>query len=87
MMMIVFQWLHYLTLKLLTAKRLRDPAVSRKSKSLASSAAFSEQDCHECLHELERTLSETVAAYRPQPTLKKGRRKTQAPSHSSADSI
>ncbi|KAH9850790.1 hypothetical protein C2E23DRAFT_834144 [Lenzites betulinus] len=72
-------WLHYLALKLLHSKRLRAPAVSRKSTAASYAAApggFSERDCYECLKEVEALLAQCVAAVRAP---RKGRRKTQAP--------
>ncbi|KAK7676876.1 hypothetical protein QCA50_020132 [Cerrena zonata] len=75
-------WLHYLTLKLLKSKKLRAPSVSRKSKSTTSTAVSLEQDCHECLLDLEQILSEAVSGCKPQAAPKKSRRKTHAPSKS-----
>ncbi|OSD04637.1 hypothetical protein PYCCODRAFT_1386882 [Trametes coccinea BRFM310] len=73
-------WLHYLALKLLNAKRLRAPAASRKSSAPASSAGFTERDCYECLKEVEALLGQCLAGVKAPQTVRKGRRKTQAPS-------
>ncbi|CDO73751.1 hypothetical protein BN946_scf185015.g79 [Trametes cinnabarina] len=72
-------WLHYLALKLLNAKRLRAPAVSRKSSAPASSAGFTERECYECLREIEAVLAQCLAALKAPQAARKGRRKTQAP--------
>ncbi|KAI9068524.1 hypothetical protein FKP32DRAFT_1587628 [Trametes sanguinea] len=73
-------WLHYLALKLLNAKRLRAPAASRKSSAPASSAGFTERDCYDCLKEVEALLGQCLAGVKAPPAVRKGRRKTQAPS-------
>ncbi|KAI0832634.1 hypothetical protein BC628DRAFT_1407066 [Trametes gibbosa] len=72
-------WLHYLVLKLLHSKRLRAPAISRKSTAASYAATpggFSERDCYECLKEMEALLAQCVAPVRAP---RKGRRKTHAP--------
>ncbi|KAH8094843.1 hypothetical protein BXZ70DRAFT_339376 [Cristinia sonorae] len=68
-------WLHYLLTKLLHAKRIRAPAVSRKG---TTSTTFSEMDCYQCLVEVEATLAAAVAGCKPHSVARKGRRKTQA---------
>ena len=70
------QWLHYLVLKLLHAKRLRPPAAPRKP-STRTSSAFTERECYACLVEVEELLGRCVAACRLTPN-RKSRRKTQA---------
>ena len=74
------QWLHYLAVKLLTAKRLRAPMKPRTSTTSrsggSSSSVFTERECYECLVEMESTLGEAVAQFKA--AVKKGRRKTQA---------
>ncbi|KAJ3556717.1 hypothetical protein NM688_g1869 [Phlebia brevispora] len=67
-------WLHYLAVKLLNAKRLRAPAVPRKS---TASSIFTERECYECLVEVEQVLGAAISSYKC-PATKKGRRKTQA---------
>ncbi|KAI9000822.1 hypothetical protein BD414DRAFT_472853 [Trametes punicea] len=73
-------WLHYLTLKLLHAKRLRAPVVSCKSTApTTASTSFSERDCYECLKEVEALLAQCLAGVKAPQGARKGRRKTQAP--------
>ncbi|KAF8812229.1 hypothetical protein BYT27DRAFT_7335527 [Phlegmacium glaucopus] len=89
-------WLHYLLRKLLHAKGLKPPVTPRKTKtetSLPSSNAetpFTEKDCYDCLVDLESWLNTSIAEIVPgaaKSTVKgKGRRKTQAPVKSSANS-
>ncbi|RPD66963.1 hypothetical protein L226DRAFT_549658 [Lentinus tigrinus ALCF2SS1-7] len=72
-------WLHYLVLKLLQSKRLRPPAVARKSSATQSASGFSERECYECLKETEAVLAQCLASVKTAQTAKKGRRKTVAP--------
>jgi serine/threonine-protein kinase haspin len=72
----LIQWLHYLSLKLLKAKRLKAPAISRKTTTAPqATGTFSERECYESLVEMERLLSGVVG----KPKAKSAaRRKTQA---------
>ena len=55
------QWLHYLALKLLNAKRLKPPLVSRKAAATNGSAnIFSDKDCYNCLVETEVILGKCI---------------------------
>ena len=69
------QWLHYLSLKLLTAKRLRAPMKSTTSTPHAGPPIFTERESYECLVEIEAILRGAIAHCRVE---KKGRRRTQA---------
>lgn len=78
----ILQWLHYLCVKLIHAKRLRPPALgARKSISAKVAAATSqERMCYECLKEVEDILGKSISAATKKPATKgRGRRKTQAP--------
>lgn len=67
------QWLHYLTLKLLQSKRLRPPAVARKSTATQSTSGFSERECYECLKEVEGTLAKCLTSIKARQAPKRGR--------------
>ena len=51
------QWLHYLALKLLNAKRLKSPSVSKKP---AASTGYTERECYESLVEVEVVLGKCI---------------------------
>ncbi|KAI0720324.1 hypothetical protein C8T65DRAFT_716067 [Cerioporus squamosus] len=72
-------WLHYLVLKLLQSKRLRPPAVARKSAVAQPASGYSERECYECLKEIEAALSQCLASVKATQGAKKSRRKTVAP--------
>ncbi|KAL6305804.1 hypothetical protein BKA93DRAFT_885484 [Sparassis latifolia] len=72
-------WLHYLAGKLLRSKKLRAPSVSRKSTLAPASAMFTEQECYECLVDVEEMLGRCFASSKPPPAGRRGRRKTPAP--------
>ena len=61
--------MHYLTLKLLHAKKLRAPPATKAA----------ERACYECLKEVEGTLAQCLAAVKPPQTKGKRPRKTAAP--------
>ncbi|KAI0751003.1 hypothetical protein C8Q80DRAFT_1154949 [Daedaleopsis nitida] len=67
-------WLHYLVLKLLQSKRLRPPAVARKSAVTRAASGFSERECYECLKEVEAVLAQSMARAK---TAKRGRKNAQ----------
>ncbi|EGO02049.1 hypothetical protein SERLA73DRAFT_86185 [Serpula lacrymans var. lacrymans S7.3] len=76
-------WLHYLVLKLLYSKRLKPPAPSRRTTSVASRSAlggYEEKECYDCLLEMEEVLAKCIkTTKKKQPsTVRKGGRKTQA---------
>ncbi|THH13630.1 hypothetical protein EW146_g6606 [Bondarzewia mesenterica] len=73
-------WLHYLTMKLRNSKRLRTPPAPRKNVAAsATSGAYTERECYECLVEMQVLLSKAIESAKKPPAAKKGRRKTQAP--------
>ncbi|KIJ69976.1 hypothetical protein HYDPIDRAFT_104645 [Hydnomerulius pinastri MD-312] len=72
-------WLHYLATKLLHSKRLKPPGARRKTATEVqpvSPTGYNEQDCHDCLVEVEKLLSNCISSRRKG---QKGRRKTVAP--------
>lgn len=75
------QWLHYLTLKLLQAKKLKPPAARKTATTTTSS--FSQKECYDCLVEMEAVLGQCVAVCRAPQVSRNGRRKTQAPTKTS----
>lgn len=67
------QWLHYLVLKLLHSKRLRQPTSRNASVSVSTSTVYTERECYESLVEMEVLLATAVeAATKPKPKQKKG---------------
>ncbi|OSX59451.1 hypothetical protein POSPLADRAFT_1067204 [Postia placenta MAD-698-R-SB12] len=74
-------WLHYLTLKLLQAKKLKPPAARKTATTTTSS--FSQKECYDCLVEMEAVLGQCVAVCRAPQVSRNGRRKTQAPTKTS----
>lgn len=62
----MFQWLHYLVVKLIRSKRLRSPS-SRSATGLTSDSR--EKQCYDCLIEMEKILDKSLAVARS----KKGR--------------
>ncbi|KAF9226674.1 hypothetical protein BS17DRAFT_794142 [Gyrodon lividus] len=71
-------WLHYLATKLLQSKRLKPPGSRRKTaieEPLVSPTGYDEQDCYDCLVEMERLLGNCITSTRK---VQKGRRKTVA---------
>lgn len=55
------QWLHYIILKLLSAKRLRPPAISRsKGRTSNSPKSLSERESYELLLDVEELLEKTL---------------------------
>ncbi|KAF9247407.1 hypothetical protein BU15DRAFT_39302 [Melanogaster broomeanus] len=72
-------WLHYLVTKLLLSKRLKVPGSRKKSTGevrLVSVMGYNEEDCYNCLVEMEGLLGNCITSTRKG---KKGRRKTVAP--------
>lgn len=74
------QWLHYLVTKLLHEKRLKLPGGKRQTggdTQAVSPTGYDEQECYDCLAEMERLLGNRIASARKG---QKTRRKTVAPS-------
>lgn len=73
------QWLHYLVTKLLREKRLKFPGGKRQTGGetrMVSPTGYDEQECYDCLAEVERLLSNCIASARKG---QKTRRKTVVP--------
>ncbi|KAG9317380.1 hypothetical protein JVU11DRAFT_1579 [Chiua virens] len=73
-------WLHYLVTKLLHEKRIKCPGGKKQAGEtrVAPPTGYDEQECYDCLVQMERLLSTCVASVRKG---QKGRRKTVAPSN------
>ncbi|KAG2156264.1 hypothetical protein DEU56DRAFT_227193 [Suillus clintonianus] len=74
-------WLHYLTQKLLYSKRLKPPAMRKKSTAeptqMASLTGYDEQECYDSLVEIDKLLGGCITAAKKG---RKGKRKMCVPS-------
>jgi hypothetical protein len=68
-----FQWLHYLTQKLLCSKHLRVPKTSVERPAIATNT-FSEVECYNALVHLEVLLAKSISTTQ-KPFGKKGSKK------------
>ncbi|KAI0082363.1 hypothetical protein K474DRAFT_1655109 [Panus rudis PR-1116 ss-1] len=79
-------WLHYLILKLLHSKRIPAPSRRAVPPASTSTSTYTEQECYQCLLEIEHILGEAVACCKIPAAPKKGRRKTPQPAVKSSSS-
>lgn len=61
------QWLHYLAAKLLREKRLKLPGGKKQTGEatrVVSPTGYDEQECYNCLAEMEKLLGNSIASAR-----------------------
>lgn len=77
-----FQWLHYLSVKLLRHKNLKIPSAPRKPRvtntqeipsRFASGGPFTEKHCYDALVDIEDWLGRCINEVVPAPVLQKGK--------------